>query len=189
MDFCKIDDRAITPTRAHADDAGLDVYALEDVVLRPGEIKTVSTGIRIALPPGKSGLLWPKSGLAQKGLVILGGCIDNGYQGELKVIVQNSNIGDMLWNIRDHIEEMSKTMNREHPAGGWERSVTNEYVDTSDVVADVWRERTLTIPYGKPLTQLLIADLAFDDANEVDRETFERRTTERGEGGFGSTSR
>jgi len=165
MDFCKIDDRAITPTRAHADDAGLDVYALEDVVLRPGEIKTISTGLRIALPPHKSGLLWPKSGLAQKGLVVLGGCIDNGYRGELKVVVQNGNIEGMLFGLY------------------W-----REIGADVDMVGRVARA-TIAIPYGKPLTQLLIADLSFDSVNEVDRETFEAEATDRGEGGFGSTSK
>lgn len=168
MDFCKIDDRAITPRRAHADDAGLDIYALEDVVLRPGEIKTIATGIRIALPKGKSGLLWPKSGLASKGLTILGGCIDQGYRGELKVIAQNTSIYDM---IEAFAIEMSDP--------GW--------VDRGQFAEDM-KASTITIPYGKPLTQLLTVGLAIEPINEVDRATFEAEVTERGEGGFGSTS-
>lgn len=93
MKFKKLDPRAITPIRQHSTDAGLDLFALEDVLIRPGEIKQVKTGIAIALEPGQgtTGLFWGKSGLATRGLAILGGCIDNGYRGELIIIIANLN--------------------------------------------------------------------------------------------------
>jgi dUTP pyrophosphatase len=91
MKYKKLDPRAITPIRQHSTDAGLDLFALEDVLIRPGEIKQVKTGIAIALEPNTTGLFWGKSKLASQGLAILGGCIDNGYRGELIIIIINLN--------------------------------------------------------------------------------------------------
>lgn len=89
MKYKKLDPRAITPIRHHVSDAGLDLFALENVQIEPGEIKKIGIGIAIALEPGTTGLFWDKSGLAARGLTILGGCIDNGYRGELIVVVIN----------------------------------------------------------------------------------------------------
>ncbi|MGK2848772.1 MAG: dUTP diphosphatase [Minisyncoccota bacterium] len=78
------------PTRAHADDAGLDVYTLEECVLAPMERRAVSTGIALAIPSGFVGLLWDKSGVTLKaGVKTMGGVIDAGYRGEVKVIMIN----------------------------------------------------------------------------------------------------
>jgi dUTP pyrophosphatase len=91
MKYKKLDPRAITPIRHYVGDAGLDLFALEDILIRPGEIKQVKTGIAIALEPNTTGLFWGKSGLATRGLAILGGCIDNGYRAELIIIIINLN--------------------------------------------------------------------------------------------------
>ncbi len=78
------------PTRAHHDDAGLDIYANEACELQPGERMAVGSGIALAIPSGWVGLLWDKSGLAAKvGLKTMGGVIDASYRGELKVIIAN----------------------------------------------------------------------------------------------------
>ncbi len=52
------------PTRAHRDDAGLDLRSVEDVEIPPGERRRVRTGLRLAIPPGHAGLVLPRSGLA-----------------------------------------------------------------------------------------------------------------------------
>ncbi len=80
---------AILPTRAHPDDAGLDVYCLEDVLLGPRSGKAVPTGIAMGLPEGFVGLVADRSSLAKKGLKCAGGIIDAGYRGEIHVIVWN----------------------------------------------------------------------------------------------------
>lgn len=75
-------------------DAGVDLYATDDVVLRPGQRKLVKTGISVALPSGRKGLVQPKSGLAAKrGLTVLNtpGLVDEGYRGEIGVILMNTN--------------------------------------------------------------------------------------------------
>lgn len=77
---------------AHEGDAGLDIAANEMVTLEPGERKLVSTGVRIAVPKGYVGLLFPRSGnAAKKGLTLANsvGVIDSGYRGEVKGIMVN----------------------------------------------------------------------------------------------------
>ncbi len=81
------------PTRAHQGDAGLDLCALEAVVLEPGERARVRTGLAIELPPGHAGLVLPRSGLAARhgiALVNAPGLIDEGYRGELQVLLLNT---------------------------------------------------------------------------------------------------
>lgn len=81
---------AVVPTYAHADDAGMDLYAVQRVVIKPGTMALVPTGVACQLPRGTVGLFWDKSGLATKhGLKIMGGVIDAGYRGELIVTLMN----------------------------------------------------------------------------------------------------
>jgi dUTP pyrophosphatase len=82
----KLHPEAKVPSFAHHDDAGMDLYALEHVVIQPGERVKIRTGIATELPTGYAGLWWDKSGLSNNfGLKILGGVLDAGYRGELLV--------------------------------------------------------------------------------------------------------
>lgn len=90
---------AFLPTRAHADDAGLDLYAYEDVWLSPGQGRPVRTGIALALGPGFVGLVADRSSLAKRGLKTAGGVIDAGYRGEILVV---------LWNLSDQEIRLSR---------------------------------------------------------------------------------
>lgn len=81
------------PTRAHPGDAGFDLHGLTDVVLAPGQRASVATGIAIALPAGHAALVLPRSGLAARhgiSLVNAPGLIDEGYRGELRVLLLNT---------------------------------------------------------------------------------------------------
>jgi dUTP pyrophosphatase len=81
------------PTKAHADDAGLDLHARVDTVLAAGGGRAlVPTGVAVAIPRGYAGFVVPRSGLALKhgiSLVNTPGIIDAGYRGELQVIMIN----------------------------------------------------------------------------------------------------
>jgi dUTP diphosphatase len=80
------------PAYAHDGDAGLDLYAAEDVSLKPFRRALVSTGIAVAIPEGYAGFVQPRSGLAKrKGLSFVNtpGLIDAHYRGEIKVIAIN----------------------------------------------------------------------------------------------------
>jgi dUTP pyrophosphatase len=89
----RLDARAVLPTRAYAGDAGLDLYALDDGVLAPGERASIRTGIAIEIPDGQAGLVLPRSGLAARhGIAIVNapGLIDSGYRGEVRVLLLNT---------------------------------------------------------------------------------------------------
>lgn len=83
---------AILPGYAHPGDSGLDLCASEHTVIPAGRVCAVATGIAIQLPPGCEGQVRPRSGLALKaGITVLNapGTIDNGYRGELRLILVN----------------------------------------------------------------------------------------------------
>jgi dUTP pyrophosphatase len=90
---CRLDQRAVLPTQAHDGDAGLDLYALEESSLAPGERASIPTGIAVEIPDGHAGLVLPRSGLALRhgiALVNAPGLIDSGYRGELRVLLLNT---------------------------------------------------------------------------------------------------
>lgn len=77
--------------------SGVDIYAAVDgeVVIPPGQIFLVPTGLAVAIPEGYEAQIRPRSGLALKhGITLLNtpGTIDADYRGEIKVIVIN--LGD-----------------------------------------------------------------------------------------------
>lgn len=89
----RLDERALLPTRAYAGDAGLDLYALDEAVLGPGERASIGTGIALEVPDGQAGLVLPRSGLAARhgiALVNAPGLIDSGYRGEVRVLLLNT---------------------------------------------------------------------------------------------------
>lgn len=86
----KLKNDATLPSYAHMGDAGMDIYASEDVHIRKGERGKVPTGIAIEIPDGYVGLVWDKSGLSMNhGLKTLGGVIDAGYRGEVMIGIVN----------------------------------------------------------------------------------------------------
>ncbi len=85
------------PSRAHTSDAGLDLYAADYYSIAPYQQALVSTGIRMAIPAGYAGLIWDKSGLANQGFKTMGGVIDAGYRGEIKVVFKN--LSEDIYNI------------------------------------------------------------------------------------------
>jgi dUTP pyrophosphatase len=82
------------PAYAHVGDAGADLLAREDVLLRHGGGRAlVHTGLALALPEGYAGLVMPRSGLALRhGVTCLNtpGLVDSGYRGELRVLLVNT---------------------------------------------------------------------------------------------------
>jgi len=86
----KVRGSGFLPERQSGGAAGADLRAAAEVVLKPGERARVPTGLELEIPAGYVGLVWPRSGLAQKsGLDTLAGVIDSDYRGELGVMLIN----------------------------------------------------------------------------------------------------
>lgn len=86
----KLNSLATLPTRAHPDDAGLDLYSTHAMTVFPNFCAVIKTGISGEFAPGYVGMLADRSSMAKKGFKLAGGIIDSGYTGEITV---------MLWNI------------------------------------------------------------------------------------------
>lgn len=86
----KLNDGSYAPTRSYKDDAGLDLRTPYEFTVYPKDARTVDTGTCVMIPKGYWGKLESKSGLNVKhGIVSLGGTIDAGYTGSIKVKLYN----------------------------------------------------------------------------------------------------
>ena len=94
----KLSSPDMMPERQKDGDAGLDLKAAEQVILLPGEAKTVPTGVSVEIPHGYVGHVFARSGNAARhgiGLVNGVGVIDSGYRGEIKATLIN--LGPSAW--------------------------------------------------------------------------------------------
>jgi len=100
---------AVLPHYAHGpeEDAGMDLRAVERVVLSPGVAQGVPTGIAIELPAGYEAQVRPRSGMALKHSVTVNfGTIDPGYRGEIRVVMFNLSAGDYVIEKGDRIAQL-----------------------------------------------------------------------------------
>jgi len=105
----KLHPDAQLPIYAHGpvEDAGMDLRAVERVVLQPGIAQAVPTGIAIELPPGHEAQVRPRSGLGLKhSLTVNFGTIDPGYRGEIRVIMFNLGRADYVIEKGDRIAQL-----------------------------------------------------------------------------------
>ena len=90
IELCHPDARI--PEYANTDDSGMDVFALNDITIAPGETVLVKTGLKVAIPKGYELQVRPKSGRALKTKMRVAntpGTIDAGYRDEIGVIIDN----------------------------------------------------------------------------------------------------
>ena len=100
---------ARAPERTREGDAGYDLRSVEAFELRPGERRTVPTGVAIALPDGVAGLVVPRSGLAARhGISVVNGpgLIDPNYRGEIKVVLVNLGEHPFAAEVGDRIAQL-----------------------------------------------------------------------------------
>ncbi len=135
IQISRADPNVKLPSYATQGDAGLDLYSSENHVLKPGERKLISTGVKIAVPLGYEAQVRPKSGLAVKhGISVVNtpGTIDSGYRGVVGVIAinhgqeefkveKNSKIAQMVINKIEQaeLEEVSSLDETERGEGGF----------------------------------------------------------------------
>lgn len=89
---CELDEGVELPTYAKEGDAGLDIYAREEITIAPGETKIIDTGIKVAIPEGYALLIQPRSGQSVKTKLRVAntpGLIDSGYRDSIGVIIEN----------------------------------------------------------------------------------------------------
>lgn len=85
-----IRDAAIMPVRAHKTDAGIDLYAAEDIIIKPGRTVIVPTGLKFALPDEYEMQIRNRSGITvNTELRVQLGTVDAGYRGEVGIMVDN----------------------------------------------------------------------------------------------------
>lgn len=101
LNISVLSENATIPSRNNSTDAGLDLYAVEDVFIAENETKVIKTGLAVAIPNGYVGKIEDRSSMAARGLRTGAGVIDSGYTGEVGVVVHNlnnkSNKDPVLW--------------------------------------------------------------------------------------------
>jgi dUTP pyrophosphatase len=114
--FMRLDNSADLPLPGYESEgsSGMDIRACvkEPVILQPGEIKLIPTGLAVAIPLGYEAQMRPRSGLALKhgiGLVNSPGTVDSDYRGEIGIVMINW--GENPFTIRrgDRIAQMVVT--------------------------------------------------------------------------------
>lgn len=105
----KLHPAARMPLRAHPDDAGADLCAVEFARIPPGQRRDIGTGLAIAIPAGYVGLVVPRSGLAfRHGIMVANapGVIDASYRGEIRVCLYNSGQEEFIVEPGDRIAQL-----------------------------------------------------------------------------------
>ena len=103
----KLHKDAKLPTHGHPGDAGIDFYAIEDVMFLPGKQERVHTGVAIEIPEGHVGLIWDKSNVSfNLGLKVMGGVIDSSFRGELVMSLVNTKDEKVVMEKRHKVAQM-----------------------------------------------------------------------------------
>lgn len=107
IQFKKLQPHATIPKFAHHNDAGADLFCLDDVTIPAGQQSTIATGIAQQLPDGFVALVWDKSGIsAKRRLKVMGGVLDAGYRGEIVVTLANLGDEDQSFKSGEKIAQM-----------------------------------------------------------------------------------
>lgn len=160
----KLSSDAVLPRYMKADDSGMDLVATSMVFDKEGNI-TYGTSLAFEIPVGYVGLIFPRSSNASKDLVLSNsvGVIDPGYRGEVKLKFKPSG----YFATREDSQESDSyefiCFGKESP----------EEEDECQVYA-----------VGDRIGQIIIIPRPHIEWEEV----FELTSTERGEGGYGSTN-
>ena len=165
--FKKISPDAVVPSYATEGSAGFDLYATEEVVVKPQETKIIPTGLEIECPEGMAVMIYPRSGISAKTPLRLAngvGVIDSDYRGELKVIFYNSSNSEVRIVPKYQLTD-----------GNVIEAYDHDYVPYGTVV----------IKKGDRIAQGVLIDVTQADFKEVQ----DFKETKRGKGCLGSTGK
>ena len=95
-----INDKA-RPFRAHATDAGSDLFSINSIDIKPGEMSLIDTGVAVKIPTGYAGFVFNRSsqGKIQVSIANGTGVIDSDYRGNILVRLKNN--GDESYIIKE----------------------------------------------------------------------------------------
>lgn len=102
----KLDTYGKMPTRKHATDAGLDLYAADNDVIFSGQSTVFRTGVHVQLPSGTVGFIKSRSGLMVNHGITTDGVVDEGFTGEIKVALFNHGTRPYQVNRGDRIAQL-----------------------------------------------------------------------------------
>ena len=88
----KLEEGATIPMYYSAEAAGADMSCLYETFLEPNKATLVDTGVSIALPLGSAGMVYLRSSLGSKGVILCNGVgvIDSDYRGTIKLCMMNT---------------------------------------------------------------------------------------------------
>lgn len=167
ISYCN--DNAKQPTYANIGDAGMDVYATEDITIDPGEQYILKTGVQVAIPTGYELQVRPRSGLSAKTKLRVAnapGTIDSGYRDEIGIILEN--IEPKIRNF-----EVENVLNSNGDLDGLK-------------ITSVEYGRSFTIEKGSRIAQLVLSEVPtviFQEVENVKLIDGDRQ------GGFGSSGK
>jgi dUTP pyrophosphatase len=160
----KLNSLAMLPRRATTGSAGLDIYAAleEPVVINPGRVAMIPTGLSCEMPNGLEAQVRSRSGLALRNIFVANspGTIDSDFRGEIFILLRNGRRATWIDRIRYLIDVICY---------GPEEAKTRD------------ASRFVVYPGDR------IAQLVFSSIPLIEVEWGEVGKTERGAGGFGST--
>lgn len=158
------------PTYFYDGDSGMDVRAIEDISIAPGETKLINTGIKVAIPKGYEIQIRPKSGRSLKTKLRMGnsiGTIDSNYRGTLGIIMEN---------IEPNIKDI-----KYEPV--WDKDDSN--IDHLKIKSITYGS-TIHITKGEKIAQLVLCKV--EKANFIQVDNINDIPSDgRADGGFGST--
>lgn len=165
----ELSEMAQIPTYFYDGDSGMDVRAIEDIDIAPGETKLIDTGIKVAIPKGYEIQVRAKSGRSLKTKLRMGnsiGTIDSNYRGSIGIIAEN-------------IESKIKDIDYEVI---WDESGVIDHLKIKSIIYG----SSIHIAKGEKIAQLVLCKV--EKANFVQVDNINDIPSDgRADGGFGST--
>ena len=178
----KLKEDIITPTYASEGDSGMDVYAVDDLIILPGTATSMGLGFKLLIPKHPLhdfGYRWelqvrPRSGISARTLMtVILGSVDNLYRGEVGVIIHNTNA------LQYHQNKETKVI---HITSDYPLSLKGEK-DPDFPFDNELPEGTYIIRKGEKFAQLVFNEVI----RPLEMEIGVVDETDRGDKGFGST--
>lgn len=194
LTFERIHSDAVLPKYAKDGDSGMDVYAVEDVMLAPGETALIPLGLLAAIPRHpfhELGYRWemqarPRSGVSAKSALRVSnapGTIDNTFRGELKIIIDNNAWAEFeVEHERDDDTNAVTRVELNKMTSSYVRGIDGGHIFTGNFTANA--HGTYLIRKGDRIAQLVLVEVIRPQEIVEGKVSTD---TDRGADGFGST--